>query len=218
MASIDDPVFAPTLTLPFPVGESPFRQKGNSYLGDVRYLDSCVPGGFDAAVAALPDPALRAFFQQPFRPSDWYDSYPGMQLEMTAARLCGTSFSAHRRKTGAWHAEHAARGLYGTLLRFISSENVALWAPRISSLYFEFGRTETRVVGAGEIAATRRGIPRELVQWIIFASVGFCEKTLHISGATRAAIDIGEVEHDAHAHGRQLMRVNLCVRLGTTLR
>jgi hypothetical protein len=218
MASIDDPRFSPPLTPPFPVDASPFRQKGSAYLGDIRYLDAYAPGGFAAVVATLSDPALRRFFQAPFRAGDWYDAYPGVLLEVAAARLLGRTFTAHRRSTGAWHAEHAARGLYGTLLRFISSENVALWGPRITSLYFEFGKTETQVVRDGEVAALRRGIPRELVQWMIFAMVGFCEKTLHISGAARASVEIGEAEPEGTAHGRDLMRVHLLLRLRTDRR
>lgn len=209
MAPIDDPAFGPPPTLPFPVGASPFRQKGNAYLGDVAYLDATISGGFAAAVAALPDPLLRTFFLQKFRGGEWYDAYPGMALEVSAARLRGISFATQRRRTGSWHAEHAARGLYGTLLRLVSNESLALWAPRISSLYFEFGKTETRVVAPREIVAVRGGVPRELVQWVIHASVGFCETTLRLAGAARPTVAIEEIEPDGAYRGRELMRVHL---------
>ena len=45
MRTLLDPAFAPPALLPFPVGESPFRQKGNAYVGDLRYLDAVAPGG-----------------------------------------------------------------------------------------------------------------------------------------------------------------------------
>jgi len=210
--SVDDPMFGPPLTLPFPVGTSPFRQKGNAYLGDARYLDATVSGGFAAVVAALPEPSLRTFFQQRFRAGEWYDAYPSTALESVAARLRGTSFTTQRRRTGSWHAEHAAQGLYGTLLRFVSNDSLALWGPRISSLYFEFGKTETRVVAPHEILAVRRGIPRELVQWVVYASAGFCETTLRLAGAARATVAVEDVEPDGEAHRRELMRVNLRLR------
>jgi hypothetical protein len=129
MASIDDLDFAPPRELPFPVGTSPFRQRGAAYLADYRYYDAVVMGGHRAVIEAVADPAVRAFFRQPFRTSEWYDAYPGAYIEAVAARLRGLSFERHRRHTGIWHAEDAAHGIYATLLRIVSNENIAVWAP-----------------------------------------------------------------------------------------
>ncbi|MEZ4370496.1 MAG: hypothetical protein R3B07_06705 [Polyangiaceae bacterium] len=70
-----DPYFSPPASLPFPAGESPFRQKGSAWLGDLDYLAEVVPGGLPALQASL-DPALRSFVASPFRASDWYDVFP----------------------------------------------------------------------------------------------------------------------------------------------
>lgn len=209
MASIRDTSFAPTLEPPFPPGTSPFRQKGNGYVGDVPWLDSCVRGGFAAAVAALPDPRLQAFFAQRFRPSEWYDAYPGACLELVASRLRGIPFERHRRETGVYHAKLASRGVYGTLLRMISSESLAVWAPRIAMLYFEFGRTESRVVGPREVVATRRAIPAELAQWQAYVLTGFAESTLAVGGAREARAEIVDVNPDGSQSGRALVRLDL---------
>lgn len=211
MPYLSDPEFAPPRELPFPVGTSPFRQKGNAYLADRKYLDDVLSGGYAAAVAALPDASLRAFFAQRFRPSEWYDAYPGSQLEGAAARLAGLSFESHRRRTGSWHAAANATGIYGALLRMISNENVALWGPRISAIYFEFGSMETRSVGPKEVLGTRRGIPEELAQWTMYASVGFCTKALELSGAPRPRADVRDVRADGVAHGRKLVAVDLAM-------
>jgi hypothetical protein len=206
---VQAPEFEPPKVLPFPAGTSPFRQKGNAYLGDKRYLESVVPGGYDAVIDAIPDPACRAFFRRGFKPSEWYDAYPGTQLELTAAGLRGLSFEEHRWSTGAWHARDAARGIYGTLLRFISSENIAIWAPRISSLYFEFGKTQTRVVAPSEVHVLRRGVPKELVQWVMFASAGFVQGALEAAGAHSPEIALLDIEADGREYGRDLVKVGM---------
>ncbi len=214
MPLITDPSFSPPREPPFPVGTSPFRQKGNAYLGDVRYYNDVVRGGLAAVVAALPDDAHRAFARQQFRASEWYDAYPGAQLEVAAARVRGYSFERHRRETGVWHATHAARGLYGALLRLVSSETVALWAPRISSIYFEFGRTEARVAGRNLVLVTRRGTPRELVQWLAFASAGFTEAALKLAGARDVRVEIDNVVDDGRNLGRELARFDMRIAWG----
>ncbi len=212
MASIHDPAYAPPAVLPFPVGTSPFRQKGNGYLGDRRFLEEVVRGGYDRVVDALPDPASQKFFRQSFKPSEWYDAYPGTQLELAAARLRGLTFEEHRRQTGVWHAQAATRGIYGALLRVVSNESVALWGPRISAIYFEFGKTETRAAGSKEVRGVRRGVPAELAQWVMFASIGFCKGALEAAGARSASAGIGEVTPDGHAHGRDLVQVELWMK------
>jgi hypothetical protein len=204
--TIRDLPFAPPSVLPFRAGTSPFRQKGNAYLADARYLDEVVPGGFRAVLSALVDADVRAFFEQSFRASDWYDAYPGSVLEATAARLRGLSFEQHRKQTGAWHAVGATRGIYGTLLKLVSAENVALWGPRISSMYFEFGKTETRAAGEHTVDAWRRGVPRELAQWLFYASAGFCAEALRLTGAEEPVVTAHEVEDDGSSHGRELVR------------
>ncbi len=209
MASIDDPEFAPPRELPFPAGTSRFRQKGQAYLTDFRFFDAVVRGGHRAVIDALPDPGARTFFRQELKRSEWYDAYPGTMLETTAARVRGMTFEQHRRSTGIWHAEDfGVRGIYAALLKMISNENIAMWAPRISSLYFEFGKTETRVSGPKEVAALRRGIPEELVQWLVYASAGFAAATRRLAGARDPRVTLLSITPDGRDHSRDLVKVD----------
>ena len=192
-----------------PAGASAYRQKGNAYLGDRPWLDQSVRGGFAAAVAALPDPGARSFLSQRFKPSEWYDAYPGALLEVGAARLRGVPFAVHRRETGAFHAHHAMRGVYGALLRLISNESVAVWGPRISALYFDFGRTQTRVEGKRSVSASRSGIPADLVQWTAYAVAGFAEGALQIAGADDARCVVTDVVEAGGSPGRPLYQIEL---------
>lgn len=204
MPALVDPTFAPPVPLPFPPGTSPFRQKGNGYLGDFDYFASVVPGGMKAAIAAVPEAATRTFLEQRFRGSEWYDAFPCTALHAAAARLRGIGFAEHRRQVGAYHARAAGGGIYRTLLRVVSNENIAIWGPRVSSIYFEFGKTETRTSGDHEITGTRRGMPAGLVQFVLCASKGFCEETLLLAGAKTSSFDVGSVETSDRAYGQSL--------------
>ncbi len=209
--NVTDPLFGPTRS-PFPVGEGPFRQKGNGYLGDFTYFDREVRGGTKAVLAAIADPRLREFLSQTFRGSEWYDAFPCVELHAAAARLRGVSFSDHRRAVGEFHAREAGGGIYRALLRFVSNENVAVWGPRVSSIYFEFGKTETRAVADKEVHGMRRGLPAGLVQFVMFASRGFCEETLRMAGAKSPSLEIGAVDPEETAHGQQLYKAGLTIR------
>jgi hypothetical protein len=209
MASIDDPEYAPPRELPFPPGTSPFRQRGAGYLADVRYYDAVVRGGHQAVIDAIPEASVRSFFRQPFRTSEWYDAYPGAVIEVAAARVRAMTFERHRRNTGAWHARDAVHGIYAALLKILSTENIAVWAPRISSIYFEFGKTTSKVTGPREVIGSRRGIPKDLVQWLIFASAGFVETTLQLGGAKNPTVTVVDIAPDGRDHMRDMMRVDL---------
>jgi hypothetical protein len=212
MTPVLDPLFAPPRSPPFPPGEGPFRQKGNGYRGDLEYIDAHVPGGRQAVIGAVGSEPLRAFLRQPFVGSEWYDAYPCAVLHASAARLRGLEFPEHRRQVGAYHASAAVNAIYRSLLRVVSNRNIALWGPRISSIYFEFGRSETVVVGRNEVLGVRSGIPAGLVQFVAFASKGFCEQTLVLAGAKTASMEIEGVERDGSAHGQANYKCTLRIR------
>lgn len=212
MPSILDPIFTPPSSLPFPPGTSPFRQKGNGWIGDYAFFDANVRGGTKAVLEALPEGTLRTFHEQKFRGSEWYDVFPSVMLHVAAARVRGIPFTEHRRQVGAYHGREAGGGIYRTLLRVVSNENIAVWGPRVSSIYFEFGKTQTRSSGDKEVSGVRRGLPASLVQFVMYASKGFCEETLTLAGARTATFDIGAVETEDRAHGQQLYQVDLKIR------
>jgi hypothetical protein len=208
MRRVSDPEFSPPSVNPFPVGASPFRQKGNAFAGDLRYFDTCVPGGSAAVLKAIPDPATRAYLSQRFVSSEWYDAYPNVYMQLTAARLRGITFEEHRRRTGAYHAQDLS-GIYRALLKIVSNENVATWIPRISALYWNFGKTETKVVGPREVRGIRRGTPKALLQWVAWASMGFADATLKIAGAHNPVTVLDDVETDGKEAGQELCSVRL---------
>jgi hypothetical protein len=176
------------------------------------YLDAKVAGGRKAVTDAVASQPLRTFLEQPFVASEWYDAYPCAVLHATAARLRGVAFTDHRREVGAYHATAAMNAIYRSLLRVVSNQSVALWGPRISSIYFEFGKSETRVVGPNEVSGIRHGVPAGLVQFVVFASKGFCEQALLLAGAQTSIMEIHDVQQEGNAHGQALYKTSLTIR------
>jgi hypothetical protein len=209
---VQDPLFNTPWTPPFPPGKSPFRQKGNGYRGDLEYFASEVQGGVKAVIAGIPSEPMRAFLEQSFVGSEWYDAYPCAVMHASAARIRGVSYAEHRTQVGAYHASAAMNAIYRSLLRVVSNQSIALWGPRISSIYFEFGKFETRVVGPNEVSGVRGGVPAGLVQFVVFASKGFCEKALQLAGARTASMEFHDVEQDGSAHGQSLYKTSLTLR------
>ena len=154
------------------------------------------------------DEPTRAFLSQRFLASEWYDAFPNIAMQLSAARLLGLTFEEHRRRVGGFHA-NALNGIYRALLRVVSNENVAIWGPRAMALYWDFGKTETRVVGDRHVVAVRRGVPKALARWLVWATIGFADATLRLSGASQTTTTVGEVRDDGQRAGLELCSVVL---------
>ena len=199
-----------------PPGLGPFRQKGQGYLGDFAYFDEVIPGGTAAVIAAVPLGPVRSFLSQKFRGSDWYDAYPCALMHLSASKLRRQTFEQFRRQVGAYHATAAGGSIYRALLRVVSNENIAYWAPRIASIYFEYAKVETVVEGPKVVTGSVRRIPGALAQFTVFAGVGFTEETLRLAGAAAPRFEVGSVEPDGEAHGQPVFRI--AVRIAWSLR
>jgi hypothetical protein len=203
MRVASDPYFRLPDQIPIAPGTSPFRMKGDSYNAAMLFLNSRVRGGFPAVVAAM-SPDMAAFFKQTFRPSEWYDVVPNPYMHTIAARLRGIPFRAHIQDNGSWHAEHAMRGPLGAVLRVLSNDSVALWLPRISSRYHDFGKCDTKPIAPGKVRGSRTGMPRSLVPWYTALSAAFCEKALNIGGASNPRMLFAKTEPEGSRGGQDI--------------
>jgi hypothetical protein len=160
-----------------------YRSKGIAYLGDLEFVNKNVRGGLARVLGDIEHPEIRTFLQQDFRASGWYPTLPSMWLHNHAARLRGLSLENHFRQVGRWHADTSFDGLYRALLRVLSEESVALWVPKIASLYHNFGSVRTRVASKGHVTGERVQVPAELVPITIYTSAAFLERAMEITGA-----------------------------------
>lgn len=170
-------------------------------------LDAAVKGGFAEVLQRIPEPEVRQFLRQTFHASEWYDAIPNPYMQRVAARLRGVTFEQHQLDTGAWHARQAIRGIYKTLLSYLSNESVALWGPRISSIYHQFGKCRTEAVGHNSVSCVRSGVPQALVGWLAPTLVGFTEAALVLAGARSATMTLETPQPDGEVSGYPLFRM-----------
>jgi hypothetical protein len=169
--------------LPFRPGEAPFRIKGQAYRGHIAYTELHVPGGMKAAVAALRDPALRAFFDQQFLAASFYDVYPLIAMGWVCARLAGTTFPEFLRIRTRAQVDFDMGGVYKLLLKLASLEMIAAKIPVVSARYFDFGTVDIATPSPKVVEATRREIPATIAPWLGPIGETYVIRALERSGA-----------------------------------
>jgi hypothetical protein len=214
MRSWLDPYFAIPLRSPFPIGQSPFRQRGQVYRRNIDFWSSVVPGGLPAICAHIGDPALDRFLSQPFSTSELYDALPSAIVSAAGARIRRIPVYQHLRELGGFLAEHSFRGFSGILLRVLSSEVVATWLPRLSAAYHEFGSVETEVTGPGTVRGVRSGMPRMFVQVWGVTATEITERLLSRSGAASPRCLAMEPEPEGTVGGHEVFRIPFEIRWG----
>src|SRR5215471_2976045 len=195
--------------LPFPVGQSPFRAKGVTWIGRQEYDARHVPGGGAAVVNALIDPEMRAFAQQPLLASSWYDVFPLFRLTQVAAKLCSVPHVKYLRDRAAWQAARDVRGIYKLLLRLTSPEKLAQRLVQVSSQYANFYRLENCVVSEGRMELDVTGLPRMLLDWYRAFANSFTDRLMLHAGALDMKIVLGPIEPDGQKAGVPLVRYHV---------
>jgi hypothetical protein len=216
MANIHDAVFALPPVSPFRWGTSPFRARGSVYREEIALADrllakSGLPGSLEIARAQR-DPALDKFLTQRFAATDWYDIVPVLYFASFVARARGVAFTQHVRDSAVAHAESALTGFTSIVLKLLSNESVAMWLPRISGWYHDFGGVETKVAGLRHVRGVRFGLPALYVQPWAITAMHFSEHVLARAGAKEPRAHALEALPDGTRDGCPLYRVTFDVK------
>jgi hypothetical protein len=199
---------------PFPPGESPFHVKGGVYLGTQKYFAAQVPGGFEALCAEIKDDALRAFIQQKFLPSSWYDVLPVYELVRAESRAVGQTVARYLHDRAVYQVEQDIGGVYRFLLKLASAESVALRLPRMLTQILDFGEHDARVLGPGRVEAELRGYPAMLWEWYASGFQVYSERALQLAGARDVAVLVRDHEPDGARDGVELIRFRMDCQWG----
>jgi hypothetical protein len=200
--------------LPFMPGASPFHLKGLVYRRHVEYARQFVPGGDAAVNAQFRDPALRAFFAQPFLASSWYDALPIVPVWYATARVMGLPAVEFLRTRTRDQAIHDIHGVYRLLLKITSAETVALRMPRVVAQYFDFGTTEATLVRPGVVRVEHRGMPAVLGTWFAIVGEAYIRVALEIAGAAAVQFRRAPTSVTGQAHGVELVSLSAEVQYG----
>ncbi len=196
-------------TTPFPPGESPFRVKGISYKSFLEHMEVRAPGGAAAVIAALPDPALRAFFGQRFLVGSWYDILPIAPLHATAAKLLGMSEEAFGRMQSRYQADKDINGIYRILLKLASPAGLLQRMPALTAQYQDFSRSSVEMVDKKSARAVYEGMPRMLLPWYLPATEAYTVRVLECAGAKRPRMTIHPPEPYATVRTVETIRLRI---------
>ena len=176
--------------------------KGIAYRGHLAYAERFVRGGNAAILSAVSsDAQLEAFFSQGFLASTRYDVLPLALAGIGAARVTGLSFHQFVRIRSGWQAKDDMNGVYRMMLNLASPEMVGTRFPALMSQYFDFGRTETVVIGPGHVRTITTRVPLPLVAWASAVAQGYLEEVFRIIGARGTQITHAEARPAEAVHG-----------------
>ncbi|GAC1353330.1 MAG: hypothetical protein NVSMB1_25820 [Polyangiales bacterium] len=186
------------LTVSTILGAGPFHAKGLVYHGARDYYDLKVPGGSGAARARAikKHPELARFFDNAMIAGGWYDVMPILPYSLAAAELSQIPHSQLVRENAAWLARRDLRGVYRVVLSLASIDLIATRVPALSMRYFDFGSADATIFGKGVMESSRKGIPRDLVEWFVWAVEGFVPVSLKLAGAREVTVSVVAIERD----------------------
>ncbi len=212
MAVIFDPFFAAAPRPALAYGTSPFHARGVVCRADLERMSVTVKGGLDAVLAAAGDPALTTYFHQKFSPAGWYDLFALATLARACARVRGITFTQYVNEAARHYADEAMQGFSGIVLRALSHESIALWIPRVSAWFNDFGEMQTSLTAPGVVRGVRTGIPRYVVLGWAQTAMEFTEEVLKRAGAQDVRVHPLAPEADGQRAGVELFRVPFEVR------
>jgi hypothetical protein len=201
--------------LPFAPGASPFHLKGIVYRAHVEYANELIPGGEKAVNGAFKSPPLRAFREQRFMASSWYDAMPIVPLWHACARVLGQNPVEFLRARTRHQAHQDIHGVYRLILKVASAEAVAVRLPRVMLQYFNFGKTTSRVVRPGVIHFEHAGIPQAMVPWFGIVGETYVTVALEIAGAKAFSVRRRPILPGGEVQGVPLATLSVEVDLGT---
>lgn len=162
---------------------SPFRQKGNGFIGSFEYIDAHVPGGRQAVIAAVADEELRAYLSQRFLAGSWYDVLGTVAMLRAAAKVAAKPFDQYLRECMRWIADRDIRGVYKVFLALASPDMIIQRLPKIAAAHFDFVRAEVTQLGPGHYESRSVGLPSEMAEIYKAVSEAYMVRALEVSGA-----------------------------------
>ena len=168
--------------LPFPPGESPFHIKGEFYrqMGEwLAFHDGRCEGG---VTRALESGGLKAFADQSFLSSAFYDVLPLPRMVMAVAEARGKDVRELATTMGQKAVEGQMTGVYARFLSKLTPELFCQRFPQVVQYFYDFGSL-TVTPGESGAALLRTGLPLCISEWWCLVTVPFIVIPLTAGGA-----------------------------------
>jgi hypothetical protein len=199
------PLFSIDEPLPVAPGESPFHIRGVYYERLIAYIKKA--GKLEGVLGSLDDPRVRAFAEQRFSWTGWFDVFPALPLCAAFARCIGEEFEPGLRK----HTRIAAFDVIPSAFRI---PLLASGPKGVSTAIAHLGATVMDFVELGpeETTSTRshslhRGIPRFVAPHTANMVIGFFQALLEMRGARSVRARYTDVEKDVVRAGFETVTI-----------
>lgn len=183
-----------------------FNFKGNGCEGLVDFIREQVPGGMAAVLAKLPDEASRAFLQQTFISSAWYDIMPLVPITAACASVKRQTHGAFLREFANFQATRDGNGIYRVLLKVITPEMLVSALPRTVRRYFDFVTSEAKKNGPRDTTLFISGIPATFAEIYTLVTEVFVTRALTAAGAKSPRVSTSAPMPAGSAHGVPIVR------------
>ena len=87
------------------------------------------------------------------------------------------------------------------MIRAVSARTVALFLPKLTARYYDWGGIEARLLGPRRVETERSGVPEPLLDWYLAVAPAFSETALEIAGAPRPQVVNSSCEPDGATLG-----------------
>ncbi|HMY17692.1 MAG TPA: hypothetical protein PKA58_15320 [Polyangium sp.] len=199
--------------LPLRPGEGPFQVKGVAHRGLLHYCQQRIDGGIRAFAAALPNHALRDFFEQPFLAGSFYDMLPLAAGSAVAAELTRTPLETFGQQQGRAQAVHDVKHAYRALLQGRTADDFHLRLRPLASRYYNFGEWDVLRHEPYRLRVTGRGIPSWLMAWFTPMLSGYFAGLVAAMGKPHSQVVVASARREGTAAGLSLSNLDLDILL-----
>jgi hypothetical protein len=193
--------------VPFAPGDGPFHCKGAMYADLLTYFDETIPGGRLAVLDRIRDSRLRPFFSQLFVTGVWYDVFPLVALNRTAAVVTDRPYLDFLRGFAKWTFPRQVRGIYKFLLKLTTPDMMAKSLPRAAGQFYDFLRVDVKQVRPKVYQSRGSNIPAVLAPSYMVTTESAVVTLLELSGAKGVRHRWLGPSDDGEAHGIKIVRV-----------
>lgn len=189
-----------------PIDASPYRVRGQVFLGTRSFFEAQVAGGYESLLSAL-RPPLRAFMSQPFRPRDFYEVMVVPELIDMEAKVAGLSIARYLDQRTRFQALRDLSGAVALALRLMPMGVVISRVAASMTNTFNFGESEVTKVAPCHYHVQIRDVPQRLCAWLEHSVGVYGQTGLMASGAR--GVEVRSLPPDRGAHSTVHLHVDV---------
>jgi hypothetical protein len=196
--SIDNP-------LPVAPGESPFHIRGLYYDRLIAYIKKA--GKLEGVLSSLDDPRVRAFAEQRFSWTGWFDVLPAVPICAAFARCISEEFESGLRRHTRMAAVEVIPSAFRLPLLMSGPTALSTAIAHLGATVMDFVELGTEETTLTHSHAWHRGVPRFVAPHTANMVVGFFHALLEMRGARSVRARYTDVEKDVGRAGFETVAI-----------